>query len=135
MALALVGLQAGPEDRREQLDEHVIGNRHQAASPRRHPAAQERHQRRWKHESPSMMQRSAERLPPAPSEEFLGDGLEIGEVERLFQKLGVAAQRLDPGGESLVTKGCHHNDRRADTGGSRRMRSRAAPSSMASRYR
>ena len=72
------------------------------------------------------MQRSAERLSPASREEFLGDGLEIGEVERLFQKRGVAAQRLDPGGESLVTKGCHHNDRRADTGGSRRM-DRAQP--------
>src|SRR5262245_17141375 len=73
-----------------------------------------------------MVWRSAERLSPAVREEFRGDGLESGEVERLFQKRSVAAQRLDPGGELLVTKGCHHNDRRADAGGSRRV-DRAQP--------
>jgi len=73
-----------------------------------------------------MVKRSAERLSPAAREESRGDGLEIGEVERLFQQHGVAAQRLDLGGEPLVTKGCHHDDRRADAGGSRRM-DRAQP--------
>jgi len=66
-----------------------------------------------------MMPRSAERFPPTLREEFGGAGLEIGEVERLFQQHGVAAQRLDPGGQFLVTEGCHHNDRRAYAGGPR----------------
>jgi hypothetical protein len=78
------------------------------------------------HAFPLMVQRSAERLSPAAGEEFRGDGLEIGELERLFQKHGVNAQRLDLGGVLLITKGCHHNDRRADPGGSRRM-DRAQP--------
>jgi hypothetical protein len=62
---------------------------------------------------------SADRLVPALREEFRGDGLEVGEGERLFQQSRVSTQRFDPGGNPLVTKPGDDNDRRVEPGGSR----------------
>src|SRR6185436_16248224 len=94
------------------MDEHVIGHLRQTSGLRCRAVAEQWNKSGWKHGTPhssGSVRRRADGFRAALREESRGSGLEVRELERLFQEDGISAERPDLCGNLRVAE-CRHDD-------------------------